>query len=65
MFGTIGFASILIVGPQNAWAVVAGYALSAIACRVVVMYELAGLRQNVKIIYVIDRIDDTAEVAQL
>lgn len=65
VFGTIGFASVPFIGPQNARAVVARYAISAVACRAVVMYELAGLRQNVKIIHVVDKIDNTAEVAQL
>lgn len=48
LFGTVIFSSLLFVGPNDAMTVVARYMGSVIVCRVVLMYELSGLRDAKK-----------------
>jgi hypothetical protein len=44
LFGTIVFSSIVFIGPEDALGVVIRYMVSVMVCRMVLMYELAGLR---------------------
>jgi len=46
MFGTIWFSSILFISAGDALGVWARYAASAIICRTIMMYELAGMRET-------------------
>ncbi|KAK4449549.1 hypothetical protein QBC34DRAFT_86043 [Podospora aff. communis PSN243] len=45
IFGTVLFASTTFIGTRDALGVVGMYIMSATTCRVVLMYELAGLRE--------------------
>ncbi len=45
ILGTLIFASTLFIGPQDALTVVARYLASVMTCRLILMYELSGLRE--------------------
>ncbi|KAM7189692.1 hypothetical protein V8F33_009940 [Rhypophila sp. PSN 637] len=46
IFGTLTLSSMLFIGPRDALKVIARFVASALACRIITMYELAGLREN-------------------
>jgi len=46
IFGTLLFASTTFIGARDALVVLAKYIGSAAICRIVLMYELAGLRES-------------------
>ncbi|KAM7215676.1 hypothetical protein V8F06_008967 [Rhypophila decipiens] len=46
IFGTLTLSSLLFMGPRDALKVIARFVASALACRIITMYELAGLREN-------------------
>ena len=46
VFGTIVFSSLIFIGPEDALKVVIRYMASVMLCRMVLMYELAGLRDG-------------------
>lgn len=46
IFGTMMLSSLLFVGPRDALKVIARFVGSGLSCRVITMYELAGLREN-------------------
>jgi len=48
IFGTLVLSSMLFVSEWDAVQLVARYALSAMACRVILLYELAGMRKSRK-----------------
>ncbi len=48
LFGTLILSSTVFIGPRDALAVVARYMASVMVCRVVLMYELANLRNAKK-----------------
>ncbi|KAK3321515.1 hypothetical protein B0T19DRAFT_466946 [Cercophora scortea] len=48
VFGTMVLSSLIIIGPRDALSVVGRYMSSVIACRVILMYELSGLRDAYK-----------------
>lgn len=43
IFGTLMLSSLLFLGPEDALGIVARYIVSVLACRIIVMYELAGV----------------------
>ncbi|EEU40074.1 uncharacterized protein NECHADRAFT_25871, partial [Fusarium vanettenii 77-13-4] len=45
VFGTLVFASILFVGIKDALSIVGRYIAAVVICRVILMYELAGMRE--------------------
>jgi hypothetical protein len=48
IFGTLQLSSLLFIGPKDALGVVGRYMGSVLACRIIVMYEIAGLREQFK-----------------
>ncbi|KAK4209272.1 hypothetical protein QBC37DRAFT_391395 [Rhypophila decipiens] len=46
IFGTLTLSSMLFIGPRDALKLIARFVASALACRIITMYELAGLREN-------------------
>ncbi|KAI0602517.1 hypothetical protein F4775DRAFT_534321 [Biscogniauxia sp. FL1348] len=46
LFGTLLLSSLLFIGPQDALVVIVRYMMSVLVCRVVLMFELAGLRER-------------------
>ncbi|KAI5924581.1 hypothetical protein F4810DRAFT_664254 [Camillea tinctor] len=46
IFGTILMSSLTFIGPKDAFGVVGRYMLSVLACRIILMYEIAGLREG-------------------
>ncbi|KAH6869066.1 hypothetical protein B0T10DRAFT_419025 [Thelonectria olida] len=50
VFGTLVFSSTLFVGTKDALGIVGRYIGGVAVCRVILMYELAGLRENCTII---------------
>ncbi|CAJ2503440.1 Uu.00g108340.m01.CDS01 [Anthostomella pinea] len=46
LFGTLLLSSLLFVGPQDALGVIVRYMASVLACRVVLMFEIAGMRER-------------------
>ena len=46
IFGTLTLSSMLFIGPRDAVQVIGRFAASGLLCRVITMYELAGLREN-------------------
>jgi len=48
LLGTLIFSSTLFMGPLDALTVLVRYILSAMTCRIVLMYELSGIRDAVK-----------------
>ncbi|KAI2631597.1 hypothetical protein GGS21DRAFT_491497 [Xylaria nigripes] len=45
IFGSLVLSSLLFIGPQDALIVVVRYVVSVLACRAIVAFELAGMRQ--------------------
>lgn len=45
IFGTLILSSLLFVGPKDALGVVGRFMASALACRIVLMYEISGMRE--------------------
>ncbi|KAM7184586.1 hypothetical protein V8F20_012151 [Naviculisporaceae sp. PSN 640] len=46
IYGTLVFASTTFIGTQDALVILARYVGSVVCCRIVLMYELAGLRES-------------------
>ncbi|KAJ4187503.1 hypothetical protein NW755_006995 [Fusarium falciforme] len=46
VFGTLVFAGMLFVGLQDAMSIVGRYIIPVVVCRVILMYELAGIRES-------------------
>lgn len=46
VFGTLVFAGMLFVGLQDAMSIVGRYIIPVVVCRVILMYELAGVRES-------------------
>ncbi|KAI1816652.1 hypothetical protein GGS20DRAFT_201955 [Poronia punctata] len=46
IFGSLLLSSLLFIGPRDSLIVIFRYIISVLACRVVVMFELAGMREN-------------------
>ncbi|KAL2691353.1 hypothetical protein Neosp_001737 [[Neocosmospora] mangrovei] len=46
VFGTLVFAGMLFVGLQDALSIVGRYIIPVVVCRVILMYELAGVRES-------------------
>lgn len=46
VFGTLIFSSLLLVGIKDALSIVGRYMASVALCRIILMYELAGLRET-------------------
>lgn len=44
IFGTLAFSSMQFISVKDAFGVIGRYTASVIVCRVIVMYELSGLR---------------------
>lgn len=59
VFGTLVFASTLFVSTQDATTVIVRYFASALVCRIVLMYELAGMR------YASTIVDDVVEESEI
>ena len=55
IFGTIVFSSLLFLRVWDALPVISRFALSAIVCRVILTYELAGMSKTVEVSYVNER----------
>ncbi|KAK3684329.1 hypothetical protein B0T22DRAFT_501554 [Podospora appendiculata] len=55
VFGTLVLSSLLFIGPRDALSVVGRYMASVVLCRVILMYELSGLRDAYKTSFVIRR----------
>lgn len=51
VFGTLVFSGILFISTQDATAVVARFFASALVCRLVMMYELAGIREATDVVH--------------
>ncbi|KAI1434995.1 hypothetical protein GGR50DRAFT_359255 [Xylaria sp. CBS 124048] len=47
LFGSLVFSSLLFIGPSDAVKVIARYVGSVIACRIIVAFELMGMRERV------------------
>lgn len=45
VFGTLVFSSMMFIGTHNALAIVSRFFVSTLVCRIVIRYELAGLRE--------------------
>lgn len=45
VFGTLTFSSMVFIGTQDALSIVSRFFISTVVCRIVVRYELAGLRE--------------------
>ncbi|KAI0156557.1 hypothetical protein GGR57DRAFT_84851 [Xylariaceae sp. FL1272] len=61
LFGSLLFSGLLFIGPQDALLVIFRYILSVLACRILVIYELAGMRQQ----YRPEADDDSADGYEL
>ncbi|KAL6717583.1 hypothetical protein ACLMJK_005498 [Lecanora helva] len=48
IYGTIVLSSLYFIGPRDALQVIARYIGSVLACRIICMFEIAGLRENTK-----------------
>lgn len=48
IYGTIVYSSLYFIGPRDALMVVIRFMTSVLACRIVCMFEIAGLRENTK-----------------
>lgn len=46
VFGTLLFSGLTFIGPKDAMAVVVRYIVSVLVCRVILMYEIAGMRER-------------------
>lgn len=46
IFGTLTLSSLLFIGPRDALKLIARFVASGLVCRIITMYELAGLREN-------------------
>jgi hypothetical protein len=46
VFSTLVFSSLLYVGPKDALSIVGRYIAGVVVCRIILMYELAGLGQK-------------------
>jgi hypothetical protein len=58
IFGTLAFSSMQFISVKDAFGVIGRYTASVTICRVVLMYELSGLRTAVDSISVISSLDD-------
>ncbi|VBB87066.1 Putative protein of unknown function [Podospora comata] len=57
IFGTLIFSSTIFVGVEDALSIVGRYMASVSICRIILMYELAGLRESVESILLLPRRD--------
>lgn len=57
IFGTLIFSSTIFVGVEDALSIVGRYMASVSICRIILMYELAGLRESVESILLLSRRD--------
>ena len=48
IYGTIVYSSLYFIGPRDALVVVVRFMTSVLACRIVCMFEIAGLRENIR-----------------
>jgi hypothetical protein len=46
VYGMLVLSSLYFIGPRDALGVVGRYMASVLVCRVIVMYEIAGLRER-------------------
>lgn len=46
VFGTLLFSGLTFIGPKDSMAVVVRYIVSVLVCRVILMYEIAGMRER-------------------
>lgn len=46
LFGSLVLSGLLFIGPRDALIVIFRYVVSVLICRILVMFELAGIRQN-------------------
>lgn len=46
IYGTLVFSSLYFIGPRDAISVVGRYMSSVLVCRIIVMYEIAGIRER-------------------
>ncbi|KAK4639704.1 hypothetical protein QC761_710690 [Podospora bellae-mahoneyi] len=63
IFGTLIFSSTIFVGVEDALSIVGRYMASVSICRIILMYELAGLRESVESILLLPRRDTKVEVS--
>lgn len=48
IYGTIVLSSLYFIGPRDALMVIVRFIASVLACRIICMFEIAGLRENTK-----------------
>lgn len=48
IYGTIVYSSLYFIGPRDALIVILRFMIGVLACRIVCMFEIAGLRENTK-----------------
>jgi hypothetical protein len=58
VFGTLVFSGTLFISVQDSLTVVFRYFISALVCRIILMYELAGMRQAFTVTEILARQDD-------
>ncbi|KAI0547950.1 hypothetical protein F4679DRAFT_586060 [Xylaria curta] len=54
IYGTIIFSGTLFIGTQDALLIVFRYFLSTVICRIILMMEISGMRQNTKVFELIE-----------